>query len=311
MLVDMPEGIDNINDMRERAYESSRVVAPKYRVKANGKEFTVSDVVTNRTGRPTILLYPEDSSKKPTLYYQSKSHGVWRALLAKGHDGWYAKKMFGDENSTDAPLSLQKAFALMQDFASKENLGLYTPVFESFVPTADNPEYSIPAPAVSLAKITMESNNVDSYAIHRTTKRFSKPGVGADFFLPNAKPDFSQELDSWYVNTEFYGRVRVSVVSSKDGKVNYALYEAGADKQLRRWVATAEVSDADITDIGLPTKWPTLNEAVTKPPKDYESIRGEDGELYTDYGELRLQLSPFEKFVVRSIAAHTSKKRPR
>jgi len=292
------------------ARQAAGIMTPKYDVEpgTHGKEaFLVSDVfmVGNDATRPMIAVYDANQEEpSPILFYLSNSHGTWRALLSKVSDrdgSWYAKCMFGVENSVDAPLYFQKLFS--QILANNEQ----APFMQGAALDTVVPNLSLPLErkentqnnkllAAEIAERIMTAAGVARYQ-NVITWEEDPQKAEKKLFNSRLRPDFSNPTDSWVINSPLYGRIYATTYPSKDGKVIYVVNEIDNDGHPLRWVGSAHVADAAVTPIGIPDTFTLNDPRATTPPRDHE------GEGYTEHAER----SPFDNFAVRSIAAYKAR----
>ncbi len=273
---------------------SMRSMGPRYEVNVRGEDFLISGRLADISLRPFFLLYSNKEEQRPTVFYQSNSHATWRALLARGSkDAWLAKGMLGGENTVDAPIELQKVFSILAQNRGARCSMLAGEVFKA-VPESMETGYA----ALALAELRMGEAGIEGVdyesLLSNDPKRLFKEGK---------RPDFTQQIDAWSHQTDRYGQIKAVVYPSRDEKIQYLVYEAENEGTLQRWIATAQIADATISNLGIPQIAPVISEELLTPPIDHKIVP--DG--YAGY-ERRTSITRFEQFMLRSLAhAHRNR----
>lgn len=284
--------LEQINSLNTAA----TILTPKYLLNDNNPyvRHHVGDTfdASSRLGRPWNT-YRSATQAPPTLHYLSKSHSTWRALLAQSDAGWFAKGMLGHENSADSALALQKAFSQLMPHSPPFAPDDIVQLAHGIIPTHTAP-YGDSAAQTELAATNAMTEAGISRSFADGAYPLHDPSDKKRLFNEGSKPDFSRTCDEWQVESELYGTHTAKAVPSRDGKVTYVVNEAATNRDdPQRWVATAELTDAHTTPLGIRSHWPDI-EKIFDPPIDYRKDR-------RGYGDRTAHKTPFEKFVNRSL----------
>ena len=323
----LAEGITD-TDERQTPTTLAEMLRPAYEITSHGATFSVSkpfvNVEVSRKGAidsPHALLYTDKSSTDPMLVYRSQSHAVWRAMLART-ESWYAKGMFGDENSADAPIAVQRCLSLL--LAQRERYWLPSWYIEpdaqtTLVPTIgplSSPESEEHSNATPLRKEAMmyacqrmldAGVSIEASAFTRPFNPWRhKTATRSRLFRGDFAPATDKPLTTWAVRSKLYGVVNATLYPSRNGQVHYVFHESETANGRQYWVATAEMVDAKMTNLGILDSWPILSDEVTKPPIDYML---QVNEVSTGYGERRIEQAPLDVFVRRSLSAHLAQRK--
>ena len=249
--------------------------------------FGVSQVVEDAYGRPHALLEAIDGIGY-VVFYRSNSHAVWRAELGSGFKGYIAKGMFGAENSTDAPLSLQKSLDRRADEERAEGVALTDILFAIHT---DVP--GLPEPAVN----QIAEGKMHAAGVAPQPQYVSGDIVSDDpdeLFVQPKTPVLDNPLDEWTSTHPMYGVVTSTVYPSVDETIHYLMNTAVYAGQTQRWIGTAQVIGAHITRLALPKEFIQIPEELLKPPIDYGA--GDSNR----YDERRQSMSRLEQFVLEA-----------
>jgi hypothetical protein len=283
----LQNGALDLDQVEEQVNEGMDALAPQHDLLLGMEVFRTSAAV--EVGEvPYVLLYPDSHYKhheleNPTIYYRSRSHAVWRAALSRSiMTAWVAKDMHGTENSTDAPVGLQRVLSRLAapDLLKQTNIGM--PYLMPFSQGARDDRYALHL---------MQTYNIKAAEDEEIGPILSDSD--SELFTPEKQPDINAAGPSWVNHTEKYGEVVSTVFPSRDGKIDYVINQAGAeDGSTQYWLATAEVNDPNskITSLGLPTMFPLLADKLLEPPIEYDR--------HTDrYGDRRNEQSGLERFI--------------
>ena len=287
--------------LRAEARIAATLMEPAFSIDVGGRTFYVSSVF--RAGHPFAAVY-SDLEADPVLFYQSKSHSTWRALLMSDitEKEWFGKGFMGYENSTDAPIELQIALDQNLQLQPLTEALDYSAVYALTQPEPPGAKETTRLSALAQGAELMESHGVEQPDWDERTFDYSDFNSSRKLFLPRFVPDLTKPLRTWKIINSQYGEVTATVYPSKNGEIRYVICQTEVDGKEQHWISTAEYVDSVVTDLGLRSKFPQLSLDVTEPPIDH--TYGEEKSGY----ERRSEQSEFESFIVRALSRQ---KRPR
>jgi hypothetical protein len=227
--------------------------------------FGLSPVLQDSYGRRCVLAYPIQGDTLPKIFYKSHSHGIWRAMVSKGVNGWAAKGMFGAENSTDAPLRLQKIFD-----GRAADQGEMVPVVDSRITNSLVDHGGGQGRTSHAAKLAESKMHLAGMA--------DKPEITADqiigssdhnLFIPGKQPNLGDISDRWEVTEKLYGKVVKLICHSQDLSMQYLIALCNYKGKPQAWVGTVQLVGANITSLGLANRFVEIPEDLSRPPIEY------------------------------------------
>ena len=270
---------------------------PKWKVETKGAVFYLPEVKHDfRDGDSRCVVgYVEVEGKIiARSFYQSKSQGLWRVLPSyhgnnvKGIMTWL-HKLYG-EDYLSLPAEVQKALATNVKYNGKGAMS--EDVETAFMGTAKffDPSKSYVRERFGKPHHLQGNERGDKKSLVAPDK--------LDLKNESEKPDFSKPLDTWEEDTYLYGRVKLSVFSSKNGSLRYTFCE---DQRGRAWVGSIELTNAPVLDNSMRETWVEHGNIPT-PAYEYSTQDGGYGNRkdrkdfsYVDMYEKYLQHIPIIK----------------
>lgn len=211
-------------------------------------------------GRTCAVGYVEgkDGQVHVRSMYRSASHGLWKVATHAGQDGWFGKGV--SQESILLPLEAQEALA---GTASKgEDSPLAKQLFYGSLARGGMLPPQDFCRDLKLESLALPDSSRDKYP------------VPDKMVLQNLQehPDFSKPGRTFQLETEVQGRVKASVVPSKDGKNNFMFCQ---DKEGRAWLGAVFPARSEVNSFGVNKTWISAD-PLTSPALDYAGSQRAD-----------------------------------
>ena len=246
--------------------------------------FGLGRAILGHGGRPFVVA-EHGYTGQHTVFYRSNSHAVWRAMLSWASDGYIAKGMFGAENSTDAPIALQRGLSKVAEEDVLEGEA-YKKVLLALV--NDRPDMGGPGVADKIAEGKMRGAWMELSPTYSSDEIAS--GDRKRPFVEGKEPDLDKLADAWVSGHPLYGSVTSRIYPSADGTVNYLVNSASYNDGQRNqhWIGTAEIAGQSVTGLGLTRSFIEIPKEFLEPPIDYAAPNADE------YGERRWKMTRLE-----------------
>ncbi len=269
-------------------YLENEGLVPEYKITIENTTYWFASSGYNLLdGRIGVVAYVQNGDEVVARsYYRSNSQGVWRYLPDytenAGHINWFGKGF--SEESITLPFLVQKA---LSDITSDEKT----------IKTVNNPEFVFAGTAKKFGNggsYYSESNSEPKKLEGNFyDKRFKTLPENLEIQGDSA-PDFSNLILSWNQKSGIYGKYKIEVFPSKDGKLRYMFCRDGNG---RAWIGGIE-DDSELQSTGLKKSWINGGD-LTTPALEYDTQSAGYGKIDPDLSSPHY-LDMFDNYLSKS-----------